>query len=115
MKFEALQETVNKFPDRYFLFSVHHRNKVVAASIAILVRKDILYDFYHDHLKAFDHLSPIVLLVDGIYEFCLTNNIRLLDLGTSALENKPNFSLLTFKTRLGGKPTPKFTFEKKLD
>jgi hypothetical protein len=72
----------------------------------------VLYDFYHDHATAFDHLSPVALLVAGMYDFCNAQNIRLLDLGTSAVNDGPNFSLLTFKKFLGGNPTHKLTFEK---
>jgi hypothetical protein len=114
MTLADLQRTVTLFPDRYFLFGVFNHQELVAASIAIRVKKNILYDFYHDHAASYDHLSPVVLLVSGIYEFCHQVKITLLDLGTSALDGIPNFSLLHFKKTLGGKSTAKFIFEKLL-
>jgi hypothetical protein len=107
-----LQKTIEAFPDRYFLFGVFKEQELVAASITIRIKKNILYDFYHDHAASYDHLSPVVLLVSGIYEFCQHERIALLDLGTSAIEGTPNFPLLHFKRTLGGMPTPKFTFQK---
>jgi hypothetical protein len=52
--------------------------------------------------------------MEGIYEHCQVEKIRLIDLGTSALNGRPNFGLLDFKLNLGAVPTEKLTFEKKL-
>lgn len=112
MSLADLQKAVQLFPDHYILFGVFNGDDLVAASIAIRAKKNILYDFYHDHAASYDHLSPVVLLVSGIYEFCQDQKMRLLDLGTSALNGVPNFPLLHFKATLGGRVTPKFTFEK---
>jgi hypothetical protein len=114
MPFHDLQQTVNVFPDRYFLFGVYLEDRLVAASVCILVNKHVLYDFYHDHSREHDSVSPVVMLVAGIYEFCHRRNISILDLGTSALDGKPNFSLLNFKLLLGGRPSGKLTFQKVL-
>jgi hypothetical protein len=114
MSFENLAQTVSSFKDNFFLFGVYDENKLAAASIAIKAKEDILYEFYHDHDDAYDQLSPVVLLVSGIYDFCRSNKFRLLDLGTSSLGNKPNFPLLHFKLLLGATMSNKFTFEKTL-
>jgi hypothetical protein len=115
MTLSDLQKAAGLFPDNYLLFGVFYSEKMIAASIAIRVKGNILYDFYHDHDSEFDHLSPVVFLVAEMYDFCFRNSIRLLDLGTSAIDGVPNFSLLHFKKYLGCKPTPKLTFEKILD
>jgi hypothetical protein len=115
MTFDQIQQTLNHFPDRFLLMGIYKDDTLVAASISILVRSNVLYNFYSDHDKAFDQLSPVVLLTEGLYNYAATHKIALLDLGTSALEGKPNFGLLDFKSRLGGSPTPKFTFEKILN
>jgi hypothetical protein len=114
MQLEELQHMAVKFPDRYLLFGVFRSDSLVAAAITIRVKKNILYDFYHDHAAAFDHLSPVTFLVDGIYRFCFENDIQLLDLGTSAIDGLPNFGLLNFKKKLGALATPKLTFQKDL-
>jgi hypothetical protein len=115
MSLTDFQKTVNLFPDHYLLFGVFDGHQLVAASITIRVKKNILYDFYHDHVSSYDHLSPVVLLVSAIYEFCQDKNIELLDLGTSTLNSVPNFSLLHFKKSLGCQFTSKLTFEKMIN
>lgn len=112
MTLAELKKVVDHFQEEYILFGVYVEGRLAAASIAIRVKENILYNFYSAHSQEFDYLSPVVALVEGMYHYCQRNTIELLDLGTSAVEGKPNFGLLDFKLRLGAKPTPKFTFEK---
>ncbi len=112
MTFDELSETVRMFPDRFIIRGVFHEETMVAASIAILICQDVLYNFYSAHADSYDSLSPVVLLMEGLYQFCQARHIALLDLGTSAFQGKPNFGLLDFKLRLGAEPTSKLTFEK---
>lgn len=102
------------FPNEIILFTIVKEHEIVAACISILVRKDILYTFYYDHDSNYNLFSPVVLLMDGIYEHCFKNSVSLIDLGTAALNGQPNFNLLDFKQNLGGKPSAKYTFEKEL-
>jgi hypothetical protein len=115
MTYHELQATVAAFPERYLIFGVFNDNdELAAASIAIAVNKKLLYNFYSAHDKKYDQLSPAVMLIEGIYDFANENNIGMIDLGTSAIGDKPNFRLLNFKLHLGAEATPKFTFEKNL-
>lgn len=107
-----LERTAKVFPDRYVLSGVFQGEKIVAAAVSIRINEDVLYNFLFNHEKALNHLSPPVLLMEGIYTFCRQNSIRLMDLGTSALQGNPNFPLLDFKLRMGGVPASKFTFHK---
>jgi hypothetical protein len=111
---DTLYTTVNTFKDRFPLFVVTHQDDLVAASISINIGNGILYNFHSAHPKSYDHLSPVVMLLKGIHRYCVEHNYRLLDLGTSALEGLPNFSLLDFKLGLGAQPTAKLTFKKEL-
>lgn len=114
MTLEELMKTVTTFNKSFFLFVTYCKKEMAAASIAIQVNPSILYNFYSGHLKKFDTLSPMVLLTNNLYEFCGTHRIQLLDLGTSAVNGQPNFSLLDFKLRLGAVPSIKLSFEKEL-
>ncbi|MBX2946379.1 MAG: GNAT family N-acetyltransferase [Cyclobacteriaceae bacterium] len=109
-----LERTVEAFPSQFVFFEVMKGYERAAASIAIRVMDDILYNFYSAHHSRYDAWSPVVMLIDGMYGWCQHQRIRLLDLGTSALDNQPNFSLLDFKLRLGAHPTAKLTFTKDL-
>jgi hypothetical protein len=111
---DQISMSLTKFPDRFKFFAVYEQEELAAASIAIVVTKNILYNFYVDHSEKFNHLSPVVLLISGIYDYCKKNGIKFLDLGTSAVNGHPNFGLLDFKLNLGATPTSKLTFQKKL-
>ncbi|HEX8038587.1 MAG TPA: GNAT family N-acetyltransferase [Chryseosolibacter sp.] len=110
---EELAKFFNAFPGHYHLFAVLDTD-VRAAAVSIGVTKNVMYNFLANHEKGYNQLSPSVLLMDGIYQHCRNSGIGLLDLGTSALEGKPNFPLLDFKLHVGGQPTSKFSFYKKI-
>lgn len=110
----VLKALVDRFPDRYLLPVVTDGAAIMCASISVMVTSRILYNFLVNHERRLNHLSPPVLLMEGLYVYCQREGIALLDLGTSALEGKPNFSLLDFKLRTGGSATSKLSFHKKL-
>ncbi len=111
---DQLVKTVRSCSSDFLLFAVFQDEEMVAAAITIKVNNRILYDFYYGHSKASNHLSPVVFLLDGQYSYCRQNGFQILDLGTSSLNEKTNFSLLNFKTRVGGTSSMKLTFEKEL-
>lgn len=114
MTLKDLNKTFKKLNSHFILFGVYQHDELVAAAITIKVNTKILYNFYSAHSKTSEKLSPIVLLIDGIYSWCVKHHIDLLDMGTSALGGRPNFSLIDFKLRLGAIPSMKLTFEKEL-
>jgi hypothetical protein len=101
LSLEELQRTITAFPDRFLLHQATDQDKMVAASISIRVNENVLYTFYYDHLRAYDSVTPIVFLCDGLYNFCQKNQLSLLDLGTSNPNGKLNQSLLDFILSLG--------------
>lgn len=114
MTLSELRAAADQFPKQYVLFGVYQQDTLIAAAIAIHVNSRVLYNFYSDHDMTFGHLSPVVLLIEGMVRYAQEQKVAWVDLGTSAIDGKPNFGLLDFKTRLGGKPTAKLTFEKAL-
>jgi hypothetical protein len=114
LTYGQLKTVCDHFPEAFKLFGVYDNNALAAASISIQVNNAILYNFYSAHARQYDALSPVVRLMEGMYEFCQEEKIRLIDLGTSALQGRPNFTLLDFKLNLGATPTQKLTFEKVL-
>jgi len=112
MSLADLKDTIACFPDRYLLTGVFDDEELIAASMAVRVRSDVLFNFYADHAAKYDALSPMTVLIHHLYSYCQTNRIHLLDLGTSAANNQPNFGLLNFKIRIGALLSPKLTFEK---
>ncbi len=109
-----LKALVKRFPDRYLLSVVADDDTIVSAAVTVKVSSRILYNFLVNHDKRLSHLSPPLLLMEGLYKHCQDFGISMLDLGTSALGSSPNFPLLDFKLRIGGVPTSKLSFFKKL-
>jgi hypothetical protein len=114
MTYQQLQDTVQHFPDHFILSVVQHNQTWVAASIAIRVRPNVLYNFYYDHSEQFDRQSPVVLLTKGLYDYCRHHRISILDLGISLADGLHNPTLLNFKLDLGARPGRKLTFEKNM-
>lgn len=107
-----LTRFVNRFPNDYLLFGVFYDDKIVAASVTIRVHNRALYHFISDHVHEIGALRPGLILMEGIYNYCFSDGISILDLGTSTLDGKPDVKLLRFKTEIGGRLTHKFSFQK---
>jgi hypothetical protein len=112
MTLNALRETVQYFPDRYLLFGTFDRGTLVAAAIGIRISPTVMNLFYIDHDSAYDKLSPAVLTISALHAYCIEHHMPLLDLGTSSLQQGPNFGLLSFKLRMGAYPSIKPTLQK---
>ena len=112
MSLPELEDAVRTLEKEFILLGVFQKDRLAAASVAIRVNRHVLYHFYTAHDPEFDSLNPMIFLIDRLYAYCRQHDITLLDLGTSAMDGKPNFGLLDFKLRLGAQPTTKFTFEK---
>ena len=112
MTLDHLEKTAALFPGRYLTFGVHTGQVMIAAAIAIRVSSHVLNLFYIDHDSQFDKLSPPVLLIAALYDYCAMNHIPMLDLGTSSLSVGPNMSLLSFKMRMGAQPSVKAILKK---
>jgi len=111
---KELEATVRRFPGRYPLFGCFDGERMVSACVSIIVTDGILYNFLLNHDKDYNDLSPPLLVLEAVHDYCRDNSIRILDLGTSAIAGKPNFPLLDFKLHLGGVATTKLSFYKKL-
>jgi hypothetical protein len=114
MSVEELQRTIEAFPLEFLLFGLFLSDELIGASIAIRINSRVLYHFISDHVRKIGHARPGLVLMKNIYSFCQAEKIQSLDLGTSALEGKPNFNLMNFKSEIGGLPSSKFTFAKQL-
>ncbi|GIV36934.1 MAG: hypothetical protein KatS3mg032_1313 [Cyclobacteriaceae bacterium] len=114
LAFEEVQQLAQTFSDRLHLFAVYHTNRMAAAALCLSINRNVLYAFYYDHHAEFDGVSPVVLLMEHIHQWCAKNDFRILDLGTSSAKTGVNYPLLAFKLHLGAVPSPKYTFQKKL-
>lgn len=114
MSIDGLSKVVEKFTQEFIISIVKQKQEVVAAAISIKVTKNVIYNFYLSHNPEYNHLSPVLLLLEGLYTYCQQHSFLLFDLGTSSLSGKPNFRLLNFKRRMGSEYSSKFAFYKAL-
>lgn len=114
MDYPELKMMYEQFPDNYLLFAVYDENKMIATAVSIKVNDKILYNFYHGHDTNFNHFSPILLVLEGIYSYCLKHSIEIIDLGISSNHSKVNPGLYQFKKNIGALESPKITFTKKI-
>ncbi len=115
LDYRQLRNVINFSPERYKLFSVFKEGEILAATVAVIVNDEILYNFYPASMLEFNALSPMVFLTEGLFDYCCKNNYRILDLGTSSLAEKPNIGLINFKEGIGGKPSLKLLFGRSLN
>jgi hypothetical protein len=106
-----LQKMVMSLPESYLLFSVRDGNKLIAASICIIVNSQVIYNFYPASSVAYNNFSPMVFLVSNIYLFAKAHGFETIDLGTSMLNSQPNKNLVQFKEHIGGIQTQRQIFE----
>ena len=109
--FNELCQAAKKFPQNYKFFTVVSNGSIVAATVAVLVSRHVLYNYLPASLKTHNKLSPMVFLLSELYKYCQSGKVKILDLGISTIDNKPQESLILFKERVGGKATLKLTFE----
>ena len=114
MTFQDLQRMFVLFPKAYLLFVVFDQKRIIATSVSIVVNSEILYCFYIGDDLAYRAYSPVTTLVNGIYEYCQKNGLKLLDLGISTNKGVLNKGLYNFKKTFGAVDSRKLTYLKQL-
>ena len=101
MSLAQLQVMAERFPRSLVLFGSSLNETQIAAALCLRLTEDVLYVFYWGDRPGYASLSPIVGVADAIYQYCQTENMRILDVGTSTIDRDPNFGLIRFKQGLG--------------
>jgi len=108
---EKMGNYLEMFPQDYLMFAVQKDGEIYAATIAIKVNRKVLYNFLPGSLERYGTLSPMVMLVEGLYEYCRGRNYDILDLGISTLpEGEHQESLIAFKEHMGGEKSIKMSY-----
>ncbi len=105
-----LEKAFLDFPNRYKLFGVLDKNKIIATVVGVLISPKILYTFLPADDTAYSSFSPTIMLYEGLYSYCQSQEISMLDLGISTDRSKLNEGLYKFKERLGAIASPKLTY-----
>ncbi len=114
IEFDSLMRLIHVFPQNYKLFTVSMKNEMVAATVCVKVKDSILYNFLPAHNSTFNMYSPMVFLMEKIYQYASENKIKFIDLGVSSINNNPQKGLIRFKERLGSISVSKLTFLKEI-
>ena len=115
MGLEPLRQMQELFPDAVQLYACEHQGQIAAAAISLRLTPDVLYAFYWGDRPGYRQYSPVVLIVEYLYQSCQTRRVSLLDGGTSTVDLQPNFGLINFKRELGFSESLKFQLEKRLE
>jgi hypothetical protein len=110
---DQFEGMVNSFGKDILCFGVYSPNSknLIASSICIRVSEEVLYVFYWGDVPSESTHSPIIILSSYLYDFCLKNNFKVLDIGTSTINGQPISGLVRFKENIGFKESLKFSLE----
>lgn len=115
MSWAALWSMCEALPACVRCFGVHRDDgALIAAAICLRINPSVLYVFYWGEIGGVESLSPVTLLANHVYNYCVDERIALLDLGTSTLNGVPNEGLIRYKRHLGAGESLKLTLHKAL-
>lgn len=115
MNWSQLRDYQKAFPGRYLGARVWHNGHLIAASILVKEREDVLYQFAPAHLRTYNRYSPVVYMTKCISEWAEEQQFQWLNLGTSYLDGVQNDSLFQFKENLGAETFIAASFQKSLN
>ena len=100
------------FPESYQIFCIKDQNHIAALTLTVRVGEGVLYNFCPANNLNYHTFSPAVMLTKGLYGYCFTNKIQILDLGVS-LDSDGYYkqSLARFKQNLGAEMSEKNVFK----
>lgn len=102
-------------PSDYQAFVIELGDEIIAATVVVRVTGDIAYNYLPASDKAYNHLSPMVLLMTQLYQELSDQGFRTLDWGVTSIEGKEQKSLARFKEAMGAVRSKKqlFTYEQR--
>ena len=83
MSLETLFTSVTQLPNVFQVFTARFQGKLAALVVTVRINERILYTLYPADATEFLDLSPLILVNAGLYQYCLTNHYKILDLGIS--------------------------------
>lgn len=114
MTLPQLQVMVDTLPENVILFGCSDGGQLAAAALCLRLTPSVLYVFYWGDRPDYASQSPVVAVADAIYHYGRERGYKILDVGTSTIDQKPNFGLLEFKRGLGFSESLKVRMRKML-
>ena len=106
---QQLMETIQIVEHDFFL--VYHDDLAIASAVVYHVTQDIAQVIYWGDIANVGEYKPINFLSFQLIEFYKQHGFRILDIGPSTEEGKPNYGLCSFKESIGCIATTKYRFE----
>jgi hypothetical protein len=110
----TLMTLFKRFPDNYKGCSVSLHKEIIAATVIVQVNDLVLYNFLPAHNEVYNNYSPMVFLINELYEYADSHNFKYIDLGISSKDGLAQPGLIKFKERLGAHSASKFTLIKEI-
>jgi hypothetical protein len=110
---DTLSHLLLDLPHDALVFVVRQAHRILSLAVVLRINHRILYNFAPADDLDYRRFSPTVLLNAALYEYAQSEGYTLIDLGVSENhwgQEKP--SLIRFKENLGGRPSPKLTYER---
>lgn len=112
MDLESFRDMFTTVPETYFVFRTVEKFQTIAIAVCVRINNKILYNFYIGELPEYRKYSPVAGLIKCIYDYSVSNNYRMLDLGIATECGLINEGLARFKVNMGGERSAKGMFEK---
>lgn len=117
MTWVDLEKANQRDPKIFKVFGVYMDGFLLAATVMVMVNDKAVYHFMpasHVDFQHYKKYSPMVFLVNGLYKWCQSNEMNVLDLGTSYVDMKLKTSLVKFKENIGGESCEALSWQKTL-
>lgn len=110
----SLMALYDKFKTSFITFTLRDQNLLIAAAFGIIVNRDIIYYYLPADHQLYKQHSPMIVLIQKMYEYGQMHHMQILDLGVSTEKGVKNEGLIKFKQHLGGEESEKCTFLKQI-
>ncbi|VTU21354.1 hypothetical protein H4CHR_00770 [Variovorax sp. PBS-H4] len=101
MTLEQLEKMRNLFPGRISAYAAQRNDELIAAAICIQIRESMQHIFLMNNKSDNAMYNAVALVVQRIYEDCLSDEISKLSYGTATADRVANDGLIRFKRSLG--------------
>ena len=107
-------KAIEVMPEHYHVFIGLINREIAAATVCVSVNSSILYNYLPASAEKFKSFSPVIMIMESVYDFAERMKYKYIDLGISSIAGKPQPGLITFKERIGGIYSQKITYSKSL-
>ncbi|MFY0599272.1 MAG: GNAT family N-acetyltransferase [Cyclobacteriaceae bacterium] len=111
ISFDKLNLLFTALPDHYEAFVVEQGNSIACAAIMTKVTEDTWYYYLPATNASFRKQSPMVHLLNYLFDYYKNKDVAFLDLGVSSINGETQTSLFEFKERMGALATKRIALK----